>query len=152
MPSYNCSVPNGQLSETQKQEIATAITKRHCEATGAPPFFVQVVIEEEGSAKRYIGGLATTEYIWIRVDMRAGRTEQQREELMLQIVGDVSRISGVPAENVWINLCMLEPTDMVEYGRVLPGPGKEHEWFNTLPASVRERLESLGIDQHKFQL
>lgn len=152
MPSYICSVPNGQLSETQKQEIATAITKRHCEATGAPPFFVQVVIEEEGSAKRYIGGLATTEYIWIRVDMRAGRTEQQREELMLQIVGDVSRISGVPAENVWINLCMLEPTDMVEYGRVLPGPGKEHEWFNTLPASVRERLESLGIDQHKFQL
>ncbi|WP_374310258.1 hypothetical protein [Methylocella sp.] len=64
----------------------------------------------------------------------------------------MSRISGVPAENVWINLCMLEPTDMVEYGRVLPGPGKEHEWFNTLPASVRERLESLGIDQHKFQL
>lgn len=152
MPSYICSVPNGQLSEAQKQEIATAITKRHCEATGAPPFFVQVVIEEEGLAKRYIGGLATTEYIWIRVDMRAGRTERQREELMLQIVDDVSHISGVPAENVWINLCMLEPTDMVEYGRVLPGPGKEQEWFKTLPLSVRKRLESLGIDQHKFQL
>ncbi|WP_258002308.1 tautomerase family protein [Burkholderia sp. WAC0059] len=140
------------MSDAQKQEIATSITNRHCEATGAPPFFVQVVIEEEGSSKRFIGGLATTEYIWIRVDMRAGRSEEQREALMLHIVGDVSRISGIPAENVWINLCMLEPTDMVEYGRVLPGPGKEQQWFETLPLSVRMRLESLGIDQHKFQL
>ena len=152
MPSYVCSVPSGKLSDAQKQEIATSITHRHCEATGAPPFFVQVVIAEEGSAKRFIGGLATTEYIWIRVDMRAGRSEDQREKLMLRIVDDVRRISGIPAENVWINLCMLEPTDMVEYGRVLPKPGQEQQWFKTLPQSIRERLESLCIDQHKFQL
>jgi phenylpyruvate tautomerase PptA (4-oxalocrotonate tautomerase family) len=152
MPSYVCSVPSGKLSDAQKQEIATSITNRHCEATGAPPFFVQVVIEDKGSAKRFIGALATTEYIWIRVDMRAGRSEDQRERLMLHIVDDVSRISGIPVENVWINLCMLEPTDMLEYGRVLPKPGKEQQWFKTLPQSVIERLESLGIDQHKFQL
>ena len=152
MPSYVCSVPNGKLSDAQKQEIATSITNRHCHATGAPPFFVQVVIEEEGTSKRYIGGLVTTEYIWVRVDMRAGRSEELREELMLHIVDDVSRISGVPVENVWINLCMLEPTDMVEYGRVLPGSGKEQQWFETLPLPVRDRLEQLGINQHKFQL
>ncbi|MFM0718914.1 tautomerase family protein [Paraburkholderia strydomiana] len=152
MPSYVCSVPDGKLSDAQKQQIATSITNRHCEITGAPPFFVQVVIEEEGSTKRFIGGLATTEYIWIRVDMRAGRSEDQRKTLMLNIVGDVSRISGIPAENVWIYLCMLESTDMMEYDRVLPEPGKEQQWFRTLPESVRARLESLGIDQHKFQL
>ncbi len=57
--------------------------------------------------------------------MRAGRSEEQREQLMLTINDDVSRISGIPAENVWINLCNLAPTDMVEYGRVLPKPGEE---------------------------
>ncbi len=152
MPSYVCSVPNGTLSEAQKQEIATSITGRHCETTGAPPFFVQVIIEEEGALKRYIGGLATTEYIWIRADLRAGRSEEQLKKLMLHIVDDVSRISGIPVENVWINLCMLEPTDMVEYGRVLPGPGKEQQWFEALPLSVRDRLEKLGTNRHKFQL
>lgn len=152
MPTYVCSVPNNTLSDTQKQQIATAITNRHCAATGAPPFFVQVVIEEEGTSQRFIGALATAQYIWIRVDMRAGRSEKQREELMLHIVVDVSRISAIPVENVWVNLCMLEPTDMVEYGRVLPGPGEEQQWFQTLPLSIRQRLESLGIDQHQFQL
>lgn len=152
MPSYVCSVPNRLLSDAQKQEIATCITHSHCEATGAPPFFVQVIIEEEGTLKRFIGALATTEYIWIRADLRAGWSEEQLKALMLRIVGDVSRISGIPAENVWINMCMLNPTDMVEYGRVLPGPGEEQQWFETLPQTLRERLATLGIDQHKFQL
>ncbi|STS10673.1 Uncharacterised protein [Ewingella americana] len=39
-----------------------------------------------------------------------------------------------------------------EYGRVLPGPGEEQQWFETLPQPLRERLATLGIDQHKFQL
>jgi phenylpyruvate tautomerase PptA (4-oxalocrotonate tautomerase family) len=45
MPTYVCSVPNGKLSDLQNQEIATAISNRHSEATGALPFFVQVVVE-----------------------------------------------------------------------------------------------------------
>jgi phenylpyruvate tautomerase PptA (4-oxalocrotonate tautomerase family) len=72
MPTYVCSVPNGKLSETQKQDMATAITKRHCETTEAPPYFVQVVIEEEGTSKRFIGGKATNEYIWMRVTCARG--------------------------------------------------------------------------------
>jgi phenylpyruvate tautomerase PptA (4-oxalocrotonate tautomerase family) len=152
MPTYVCSVPNGKLSNTQKQEIATSITKRHCEATGAPAFFVQVLIEEEGTSKRFIGGQATTDYIWIRVDMRAGRSDEQREQLMLTIVRDVSRISGIPAENVWVNLCNLAPNDMVEYGRVLPKPGEEQHWFESLPLPLKKRLESLGVRQESFQL
>lgn len=152
MPTYVCSVPNGKLSDAQKQEIATSITKRHCETTGAPQYFVQVVVEEEGTSKRFIGGLATTDYIWIRVDMRAGRSEEQRGQLMLTIVSDVSRISGIPAENVWINLCNLTPTDMVEYGRVLPKPGEEQQWFESLPLPLKRHLESLGVHQENFQL
>jgi phenylpyruvate tautomerase PptA (4-oxalocrotonate tautomerase family) len=152
MPTYVCSVPNGKLSETQKQDMATAITKRHCDATGAPPFFVEVVVEEECTSRRFIGGTITDEYIWIRVDMRSGRSDQQSAQIMLNIVADVSRISGVPEENVWINLCKLAPTDMVEYGRVLPKPGEEQQWFESLPLDLKKRLESVGVRQEKFQL
>jgi phenylpyruvate tautomerase PptA (4-oxalocrotonate tautomerase family) len=140
------------LSDLQKQEIATAIGKRHSEATGAPPFFVQVVIEEQGTSKRFLGGTATDHHIWIRGDIRAGRAESKREQIMLGVMNDVSRITGYPIDDIWVYLCSLAPTDMVEYGRVLPKPGEEQQWFGSLPVSLRKYLENLGVTQERFQL
>ena len=96
MPTYVCSVPNGKFSDLQKQEIANAIGNRHSEATGAPPFFVQVVVEEQGTSKRFLGGTATDHHIWIRGDIRAGRDEKHRDQIMLNVMNDVSRITGNP--------------------------------------------------------
>jgi phenylpyruvate tautomerase PptA (4-oxalocrotonate tautomerase family) len=105
MPTYVCSVPNGKLSDLQNQEIA--ISNRHSEATGAPPVFVQVVVEEQGTSKRYLGGTATDNHIWIRGDIRAGRNEKQRGQIMLSIMNDVSRITGNPIDDIWVYLCNL---------------------------------------------
>jgi len=152
MPTYVCYVPNGKVSDQQKQELATAIGYRHSEATGASPFFVQVVVEEQGTAKRFLGGTATDHHIWIRGDIRAGRTEPEREEIMLNIMNDVSRITGFPIDDIWVYLCNLAPTDMVEYGHVLPKPGEERKWFASLPLPLRNYLDSLGVHQQTFQL
>ncbi len=94
MPTYVCSVPRGSLTSAQKQEIANAISRDHSEATGAPKFFVQVVIEEDESAARYLG----------------------------------------------------------EYGHVLPEPGKEKEWFEALPESLKVYLAKLGTNEENFTL
>ena len=152
MPTYVCSVPNGKLSDLQKQEIATAIGNRHSEATGAPTFFVQVVVEEQGTSKRFLGGTATDHHVWIRGDIRGGRAEEQREQILLGVMNDVSRITGYPIDDIWVYLCNLAPTDMVEYGRVLPKPGEEQQWFGSLPVSLRKYLENLGVTQERFQL
>ena len=56
MPTYVCSVPPKTLSDDQKDQIAAVIGRRHSEATGAPSFFVQVVIEESDTTRRYLGG------------------------------------------------------------------------------------------------
>jgi phenylpyruvate tautomerase PptA (4-oxalocrotonate tautomerase family) len=56
MPTYVCSVPPKSLSDDQKDQIAAAIGRRHSEATGAPSFFVQVIIEESDTTRRYLGG------------------------------------------------------------------------------------------------
>jgi hypothetical protein len=113
---------------------------------------VQVVIEEEGNAKRFLGGTATDHHIWIRGDIRAGRTEEQRAQLMLNVMNDVSQITGYASDDIWVYLCNLAPTDMVEYGHVLPKPGEEQSWFESLPLSLRKYLESLGIQEKDFQL
>ena len=37
---------------------------------------------------------------------------------MLAIMKDVSAIAAVPEASIWVYLCNLEPTDVVEFGRV----------------------------------
>jgi phenylpyruvate tautomerase PptA (4-oxalocrotonate tautomerase family) len=152
MPTYVCSVPEGSLNATQKTLIAQAITRVHSESTGAPQFFVQVMIDENKSVDRFLGGHLAANHVWIRGDIRAGRTEDQRKTLMVQIVKEVSQIAGISEESIWVYLCNLEPTDMLEYGHVLPAPGDEKAWFERLPPSLQDYLAGLGTTKNNFGL
>jgi phenylpyruvate tautomerase PptA (4-oxalocrotonate tautomerase family) len=152
MPTYVCSVPPGRLDDKQKAEIAQAIGQRHSEATGAPTFFVQVQIDEEPLRQRFLGGTPTNDHIWIRGDIRAGRPEDVRQRLMLNILQDISRIAGVPTSSIWIYLCNLTPTDMIEHGHVLPAPGQEQQWFEALPGTLQQYLTSLDVRSGESRL
>jgi phenylpyruvate tautomerase PptA (4-oxalocrotonate tautomerase family) len=152
MPTYVCFVPPKSLSDDQKDQIAAAIGRRHSEATGAPPFFVQVVIQESDTTRRYLGGELSGAHIWVRGDIRAGRSESVRSALMLAIMKDVSAIAAVPEASIWVYLCNLEPTDMVEFGHMLPAPGDEQAWFEGLPPDLQTYLTGLGAKRETFQL
>ena len=152
MPTYVCSAPAGLLDDGRKAAMAEAITRIHSEETGAPTFFVQVVFEERQLADRFLGGTRASGQMWIRADIRAGRTDAQRQKLLLRIMREVSRVTGVREDAVWIYLCNLAPTDMIEYGHVLPKPGDEAAWFESLPASLKEYLTSLGTTKETLTL
>ncbi|HEY1743095.1 MAG TPA: hypothetical protein VGG18_08010, partial [Granulicella sp.] len=87
-----------------------------------------------------------------RGDIRAGRTEAAREQMMLKIMEDISRITQISHDHIWVYVCNLAPTDMIEYGHVLPLPGKEKEWFENLPESLQRYLNSLGATKDNFTL
>ncbi len=152
MPTYVCFVPPKSLSDDQKDQIAAAIGRRHSEATGAPPFFVQVVIEESDTTRRYLGGQLSGAHIWVRGDIRAGRSEAVRSAIMLAVMKDVSAIATVPEASIWVYLCNLESTDMVEFGHVLPAPGGERAWFEGLPPDLQTYLTGLGAKRETFRL
>jgi phenylpyruvate tautomerase PptA (4-oxalocrotonate tautomerase family) len=151
MPTYVCSVPPGKLSDSQKSAIAESISTRHSQATGAPKFFCQVVIEET-HADRYLGGEKSSGHIWVRADIRAGRSEQVRSQMMLRMMEDIQKITGLDPDHIWVYVCNLAPTDMVEYGHVLPKPGEEKQWFKELPASLQQYLAGLGTTADSFTL
>ncbi len=71
---------------------------------------------------------------------------------MLAIMRDVAEIAGIRQSEVWVYLCNLAPTDMVEYGHVLPAPGQEQAWFDALPADLQTYLVNLGTDRAGFRL
>lgn len=152
MPTYVCTIPTGLLDDIQKREVAKAITRNHHKATGAPLYFVQVILDENTTAQRYLGGEPADDQVWIRANIRFGRTEEQRSALMLAIMQDVARIADIDEAMIWIYLCNLEPTDMVEYGHLLPQPGREKDWFDCLPSALKEHLVSLGTKKRDFTL
>ena len=152
MPTYVCSLAEGSVNDRQKAAIAEALSRIHAEETGAPPYFVQVVIEEKKPTDRFLGGSRVSGQIWIRGDIRAGRTEAQRNALMLRMMREVAQITAVKEDDIWVYLCNLAPTDMVEYGHVLPQPGEEAAWYDRLPKPLQEYLASLGTTKETFTL
>lgn len=152
MPTYYCNLPQNLINETEKLKMANAITRRHTEATGAPSWFVQVIIEDDCHHSRYLGGMEAKEHIWIRADIRAGRSKAQLHQLMLNIKDDVAKITGVNPVEIWIYLNNIEADNMLEYGHVLPLPGQESMWFEALPIELQARLEKLGINHDNFTL
>jgi phenylpyruvate tautomerase PptA (4-oxalocrotonate tautomerase family) len=152
MPTYVCSLAKGSVDDRQKAAIAEALSRIHSEETGAPPYFVQVVIDEKEPTDRFLGGERVSSQIWIRGDIRAGRTESQRKAMMLRMMREVAQITGVEEDDIWVYLCNLAPTDMVEYGHVLPQPGEEAAWYDRLSKPLRKYLASLGTTRDTFSL
>ena len=145
MPTYVCAAAAGRLTSDQKAEIVRSITAIHHEETGAPRYLVQVIFYDVAPGSHYIAGRpAPADQIWIRGDIRGGRTEEQKSRMLSRILQEVSRIGEIAKEEVWVYLSDIPAHNIAEYGRVLPVPGAEDAWFATLPASLRERLEPLA--------
>jgi phenylpyruvate tautomerase PptA (4-oxalocrotonate tautomerase family) len=151
MPTYVCSLPAGLLSDNQKVALADAITRIHSKETGAPRYFVQVEMRELAAGERFLGGTPANGQIWIRGDIRAGRTEKQRETMLTRMMNEANEITKIK-KDIWVYICNLAPTDMIEYGNVLPRPGEETAWYDKLPASLKDYLATLGTTRENFTL
>jgi phenylpyruvate tautomerase PptA (4-oxalocrotonate tautomerase family) len=91
MPTYACSTAAGRLTPAQKTDIVRCITTVHHEETGAPRYLVQVIFYEVASGNHYIAGeLARPDQIWIRGDLRSGRTEEQKGKILRRILQGVA--------------------------------------------------------------
>jgi phenylpyruvate tautomerase PptA (4-oxalocrotonate tautomerase family) len=144
MPTYVCSAATGRLTPVQKTEIVHGITVIHHEETGAPSYLVQVIFHDVAPDSHYVAGRpASADQIWVRGDIRAGRTNEQKSRMLRRIMQDVARASGAAEDAVWVYLCDIPAANITEYGRVLPPPGQEDAWFSSLPDALRERLRHL---------
>ncbi len=145
MPTYVCAAAAGRLTPNQKTEIVRSITAIHHEETGAPRYLVQVIFYDVAPGSHYVAGRpAPVDQIWVRADIRDGRTNEQKTQMLRRIMQDVGKASGAAEETVWVYLSEIPAGNITEYGRVLLPPGSEDAWFATLPDALRERLRSLA--------
>ena len=56
MPIYQCISPEGLLDESARGKLAEEITRIHCDATGVPPTFVNVMFTDMPDGRYFVAG------------------------------------------------------------------------------------------------
>ena len=124
MPLYRCTTAPGLTSREQRGEIAGAITRIHCEITGAPPTFVHAFFAEDADAE-----LPEGKRVFVLGSIRGGRTPEQKEKLVAEMRRAIADIADVPEPEVAVVTADMPARWVMEGGAVLPEPGEEAEWL-----------------------
>lgn len=147
MPTYTCTAEPGLLNAHQKERIAQAITTAHAEVTGAPAYFAQVIFEDVAPGNHFIGGKPLNhDHVFVYGRIRGGRSAVDRKTLIRRITEEVAEIANVPRFSVWTYMLELPAAAMVEFGHVLPEPGEEPSWNDSLPTNDRDRMQAILAD------
>ena len=127
-----------------KAKIATAITDAHVDATGAPRVFVHVFFNEMPPGIAYSAGEPDTKVTGITGQIRQGRTLEQKQKLIKQIVASWTEITGQSPKQVIAGLTEIDSDITMEYGLILPRPGDEPEWF-AKNADALDGIQGTGL-------
>src|SRR5271170_2753360 len=130
MPIYQCISPEGLLDESQRGNIAGEITRIHCDATGAPRSFVNVLFQDMPNGRVFTGGRRSTHSILVG-DIRAGRDVATRQAMLRDLSQMWTRLTGQPEAELLIALREVKAENAIEAGLILPEPGHEQQWFET---------------------
>ena len=122
MPMYQCFAPAECFDDGERAALARTLTAIHCALTGAPPTFVHIVFRDgkpSWSQARFS----------IHGGIRAGRSVEVTNALVLQMTSALAEAAGIPASEVAMRTVETPASWIMEGGRVLPEPGDEAEWL-----------------------
>ena len=144
MPTYIVKYSNFNLSKKQKNLIAKGITKTHSKFTGANTFFAQVLFQKNEKNSHYMGGKTIkTKEIFLNGQIRSGRSAKVKKKLILGLRQILTKYAELKKDFVWVYIEDLLPSQMIEYGEVLPESGQEKKWFKSLSPSLKKRLKKM---------
>jgi phenylpyruvate tautomerase PptA (4-oxalocrotonate tautomerase family) len=144
MPTYVFTTCK-ELTAEQRIKLVESITIIHSVEANAPRYFVQVIFLKAEAGSIFVGGaLASPDHIWVRADIRSGRTKEQKANILRRIMRETSDLLYIPEENIWVYVFDIPAEGVAEFGNILPPPGGEEEWFAALPGNLRSRLTALA--------
>ena len=124
MPMYICNASKGVIAEHVKSELASDITRIHCEMTEAPPQFVHVVFFEEARNPPL-----SERKVAVACNIRAGRTDAQKSEIITRIQQSLNARCGVQPDQTRIITSDTPASWVMEGGDIMPEPGDEADWM-----------------------
>ena len=144
MPTYTVTNSNFNLSSRQQKKLAEGITKVHNVVTGANTYFAQVIFNKTKTDNHFMGGKKVKEpSLFLLGQIRAGRSKEVKDKLIADLKDVLVKNSKLDETQVWVYINDLPPSQMIEYGAVLPESGKESEWFNNLSRKLKDKLSKI---------
>ncbi len=141
MPTYTVTNSNFNLSSKQQKNLAEGITKVHNVVTGANTYFAQVIFNKTKKDNHFMGGKKVKEpSLFLLGQIRAGRSKEVKDKLIVDLKDVLVKNSKLDETQVWVYINDLPPSQMIEYGAVLPESGEEKEWFNNLSEKLKKKL------------
>ena len=145
MPTYTLINSNFNLTSKQQNNLAKGITKVHNVVTGANTYFAQVIFNKTKKNNHFMGGKKVKEpSIFLLGQIRAGRPKKTKDKLISDLKDIIIKNSKLDETQVWVYIVDLPPSQMIEYGAVLPKSGKEKEWFSKLSKKLKIKLSKMG--------
>ena len=144
MPTYTITNSNFNLSSKQQRNLAEGITKVHNIVTGANTYFAQVIFNKTKKNNHFMGGKKVKEpSMFLLGQIRAGRSKEVKDKLISDLKDVMVKNSKLDETQIWVYINDLPPSQMIEYGAVLPESGKEKEWFANLSTKLKKKLSTL---------
>ena len=145
MPTYTVTNSNFNLTSKQQKNLAEGITKVHNVVTGANTYFAQVIFIKTKKNNHFMGGKKVREpSIFLLGQIRAGRPKKIKDKLISDLRNIVIKNSKLNETQIWVYIVDLPPSQMIEYGEVLPESGKEKLWFSKLSKKLKKKLSKIG--------
>lgn len=115
MPTYVVTTTPSRLTRDQKQIIVNNISRIHSQEGGnVPEWLVQVIFKTVEKGDIYINKQPFDDQIWIRGDIRAGRSDEQKTKMCERMMRECAEAIGVDKSFVWVYVCDADKT--AEFG------------------------------------
>ena len=75
--------------------------------------------------------------------IRAGRPKKIKDKLISELKDTLIKNSKLNETQIWVYIIDLPPSQMIEYGSILPESGEEKKWFSSLSLKLRKKLSAL---------
>ena len=144
MPTYTVTNSNFNLTSKQQKDLAQGITKVHNVVTGANTYFAQVIFNKTKKNNHFMGGKKVKEpSLFLLGQIRAGRPKKIKDRLISDLKNILVKKTKLDETQVWVYIVDLPPSQMIEYGAVLPESGKERQWFKSLSNKLKKKLSQM---------
>tara|TARA_Y100001958_G_C20932128_1_gene342018 strand:+ start:82 stop:522 length:441 start_codon:yes stop_codon:yes gene_type:complete len=144
MPTYTVTNSNFNLTTKQQKDLAQGITKVHNVITGANTYFAQVIFNKTKKNNHFMGGKKVKEpSLFLLGQIRAGRPKKIKDRLISDLKNILVKNTKLDETQVWVYIVDLPPSQMIEYGAVLPESGKELQWFKGLSNKLKKKLSQM---------
>ena len=144
MPTYTVTNSNFNLTTKQQKDLAQGITKVHNVITGANTYFAQVIFNKTKKNNHFMGGKKVKEHsLFLLGQIRAGRSKKIKDRLISDLKNILVKNTKLDETQVWVYIVDLPPSQMIEYGAVLPESGKELQWFKGLSNKLKKKLSQM---------